>query len=73
MGLQRLHEARDGSKLDGRVGNKTRAVERLGVKQVEYEDNVDRECDRRRGRCGSVTVRRTSQKSTSKIHSDADR
>ena len=50
MGLQRLHEARDGSKLDGRVGNKTRAVERLGVKQVEYEDNVDRECDRRRGR-----------------------
>ena len=37
--------------LDGRVGNKTRAVERLGVKQVKHEDEVDREWDhRRRGR-----------------------
>ena len=40
-----------GSKLDGGSGKKTREVERLGVKRVKYEDNVDRECDhRRRGR-----------------------
>ena len=46
------------SKLDGGVGDKTRAAERLGVKQAKQEDNVDRGCDRRRrrGRGGSVTV-----------------
>jgi len=45
------------SKVDGGVGNKTRAEKRLGVKQVKYEDNVDRECDPRgrRGRWGIVT------------------
>jgi len=50
------------SKLDGRVGDKTRAAKRLGVEQAKHEDNVDRECDRRRrrGRWGSVTVNEES-------------
>lgn len=39
------------SKLDGRVGNKARVVERLGVKQVKSEGRGVFECDRRhRGR-----------------------
>ena len=47
-----------GSKLECRVGNKTRAAERLGVKQAKCKDNVDGSCDRRRrrGRWGIVTV-----------------